>query len=96
MNDNDKVSIYLELADAYRMANQEADAKQVMEEATLMFKVRFWNDTNVLDARGAQLISHALFGDTQCIVHCGAIKCDKGYVCATHAIIQVFCIEWKR
>ena len=40
VNDNDKVSIYLELADAYRMANQEADAKQVMEEATLMFKVR--------------------------------------------------------
>ncbi|KAF0296468.1 Tetratricopeptide repeat protein 21B [Amphibalanus amphitrite] len=38
VNDNDKVSIYLELADAYRMANQEADAKQIMEEATLMFK----------------------------------------------------------
>ena len=39
MNDNDKVSIYLELADAYRMATQEADAKQIMEEASLMFRV---------------------------------------------------------
>ena len=39
VNDNDKVSIYLELADAYRMATQEADAKQIMEEASLMFRV---------------------------------------------------------